>query len=152
VEAIAQGSSAAGCETYFRDDWFRAVCSGKAAERPLGVVWLAGAGAEAASVRVGDSLSILAPLSRGNSVRGIILWETAERGLELDWPVDALEPTFRIGPSRPRTSTPLAAPELDASGEACRCAADAHTARLARAPKAPPDAETNLIGRAPEFV
>lgn len=152
VEAIAAGSSAAGCETYFRDEWFRAVCVDKQGQAPLAVVWQDGAGAEAATLRVAGALSILVPLLPGTTVRGAIVWERAERSLELTWPAGAPEPKFQFGPQQPRTHELPATPELPASAEACRCAADAYAAHVARIPGPPPYTDPALISRPAEFL
>lgn len=152
VEAIASGSSAAGCETYFRDEWFRMVCVAKDGQRPLGAVWQDGAGAEAAALRVDDALSILVPVLPGTSVRGVIVWEAAERALELDWPAGAAEPNFLFGAARPRTHEAPATPELPGSTEACRCAADAYAAHVARIPPPPPYTDPALISRPATFL
>ncbi len=125
IEAVVRGSTAAGCRTYFRSGWFRAICSptpGKNESKPHSVVLSGGLSKEVESFRVGDDLAFTVPFGEGDEVTGKILWHDHYRPLNFAWKKG--EETYEVTIGQPTQAAPVGprAPSLEASNKACKCA------------------------------
>lgn len=125
IEAVVKGSTAAGCETFFRDGWFRAVCRptpGKNESTPHDVFLRGGRAAEIEAFRVGKDLAFTFPFREGDSVKGKIAWHDHSRPIEFSWPKGKAEYAIAIGDPTPQAAAGEGAATMPQGSKACVCA------------------------------
>jgi hypothetical protein len=101
LDAVVKGSSAAHCETYYRDGWFRALCSPYKDKRPVGVTWSGSSVLEHHTFLMGETLSLLVPAFPGSRVEGTLLWNDEERSIVLDARSASEAPRWKSACPRP---------------------------------------------------
>ncbi|MEZ4453067.1 MAG: hypothetical protein R3B09_26640 [Nannocystaceae bacterium] len=88
-DLMVRGSSAAGCLAQIEREWLRVQCHReKLKDRLLAVEVLEGATPATMALRTEDTLSLLTPMTVGQSITARFRWKSAVRDLEVRWPED----------------------------------------------------------------
>jgi hypothetical protein len=141
IEAVVKGSTAAGCKTFYRDGWFRAVCSptpGKNESLPHDVRLMGGRAAEVEAFRVGQDLAFTLPFSSGDSVKGKIIWQDHVRPIDFAWPKGQAEYAITIGEPTPLGAKGAGAATVQPTNKVCACA-EKSAKELLKSRRAPAD-------------